>query len=146
MVQGAPEGLLPLEPRHVRLSGVASRQHEVLRSEYLRGTIRHAQVHSPRASILVVPGQPHGGVGPDVEIHYAGVGLEPVGELILWGEERPRRREVQVRHVADLDRVMKDECLVPVTPVVADTSLTVDHEVRDPKLIQTGRQVETSLA
>jgi hypothetical protein len=47
--------------------------------------------------------------------------------------------------VADLDRVVEDECLVAGAPVVADASVAVDDEVGDAELVQTSSEVETCL-
>ena len=66
------------------------------------------------APLGFVPGRLGDGArGPDVELEQFSVRLEELGQLVLGGEDRPVRREVDVWQMVVPDRVMEDQLVVP---------------------------------
>lgn len=50
--------------------------------------------------------------GPYIQLHKAGIGFEPLRQLVLWSKDRPMGREWNVWEMVVPHRVMKDELVV----------------------------------
>ena len=86
------------------------------------------------------------GARPVVELHHLGVGLEPVGDLVLGREHRPVLGELDVGQVVVPDRVVQAQRLVAAAPLVAGPRVLVDHERRHAELAQPGAERDAALA
>ncbi|MDT4858320.1 hypothetical protein FQZ97_927840 [compost metagenome] len=53
---------------------------------------------------------------PVVQFHDFGVEFQPIADLVLWRENRPIFREVNIRQMIVPDRVMQTERLVALAP------------------------------
>lgn len=85
--------------------------------------------HHRPAFLLVVPGPGlDRRLHPYVQFEKPGVRLEEVGQLVLWREDGPPVREGHVREVVIPDRVVQDELVIPLAPVVADGVIGVDDK------------------
>lgn len=102
-------------------------------------------MNRPRSSVFVEASGTDGGARPDIEIHQLCVGLKPVSKLVFGREEWPGRGEFEVWHVANVDRVMEHERLVALTPIVANSGVTVDDEVGNTELVQASGEVQACL-
>jgi len=85
-------------------------------------------------------------LGPDVEFQDLGVGFEPVPELVFWSEDGPMLREVDVREMVVPDRVVEDELMVSISPIIADTGIAVDDEGLDSQLLEPCSGSQTCLS
>ena len=119
-------------------------QHELLRAQLHRLAVA-LYGDPPLLGRLVVAGAERAGVGPVVQLHHPGVGLEPVGDLVLGGEHRPVVRELDVGQVVVPVRVVQAERLVPAAPLVAGPRVLVDHDRRDVELPQPRAQRDAAL-
>jgi hypothetical protein len=102
----AAEGILAGEGRDAGPARHPGGQDKLGRAEHQRLAVPFG-VHRPLAVLLVV-GRARGlGVRPVVKLHDLRVGLEPVGDLVLGGEDRPGVGKLEVGHVVVPDRVMQ---------------------------------------
>lgn len=112
VVDGAGEVGLAGEGGDFGFAGVAGAEDDVVRVEGagLAG-VAAVDGDGPGVGGVRVGAGGDGGGEPDVELEERGVGFEPVAELVLGREERPRARERHVCHVGVVDGVMGDESL-----------------------------------
>jgi hypothetical protein len=75
---------------------------------------------------------------PNIELERLCVGFEPLGELVLWGEDGPVIREWDVGHVVIPDRVVKDQLMVSLAPIISDSIVAVDNKGRDAEHLEAG--------
>ena len=125
------------ERREVRLAGHAGGEHQLLRAQHERLALA-LDLDGPLAGLLVVRRGLRLGARPVVELHHLGVGLEPVGDLVLGGEHRPVLGELDVGQVVVPDRVVQAQRLVAAAPLVAGTGPLVDDDRRHAELAQPG--------
>lgn len=146
----ALEVLDTLHRGHVLLSGVTSRLDDVARVEgsLLDGAVLLLSLDSdgPRLGGVIPLGVDDGSPRPDVELQQRCVGLKELGELVLGGEDGPLGRELEVRHVVIPDRVVENQLVVSLPPVVADTVVLVDGDGLDAQHLKSGSGGQTSLA
>ncbi len=68
------------------------------------------------------------GLHPDVQLEQLGVAIEPLGELVLWREDRPVIGELDVWEMVVPDGVVQHKLVVPLPPVVAHLVVGIDDE------------------
>ena len=97
-------------------------------------------------AVLVVGGADELGAGPEIDLHRAGVILEPVREHVLGNVLRPRRRKGHVGQVIDVDLVVQRQRMIALAPVVADPLPAIDDQRVDVELAEPGRDRKARLA
>ena len=135
----------PREVRDDRTPAHAGGEHQLLRAQHHRLALTLDR-NGPLLRGVVVVRALRLGVAPVVELHDLGVGLEPVGDLVLRREHRPVVRELQVRQVVVPDGVVQAEALVAAAPLVAGASTLVDDDGRHAELPQPRREADATLA
>lgn len=85
------------------------------------------------------------GARPHVQFEERGVCLEKLGQFILGREDGPMRGELQIGHMIIPDRVMKDELVIALSPVVTHALVFVDHECLNAKHLEASSSGESGL-
>ncbi|MCY1229600.1 hypothetical protein D9M72_419690 [compost metagenome] len=113
-----PKALAALEIRDVRLAGHAGCKDELFRPQhhFLAVAVDHDR---PFLRGFVPFGRLGGGACPVVQLHHLRIEFQPIADLVLWREDRPVFREVDVGQVIVPDGVMQAERLVALAPAVA---------------------------
>ena len=133
------------EGRDVGLAGHSRGQDELFRAQHHRFAVP-LDVDRPFFAGLVEAGALGLSAWPVVELHDLGVGLKPVGDLVLGREHRPVVRELQVRHVVVPHGVVQAERLVPATPLVTRAGALVDDDRGHTELPEPRREPDAGLA
>lgn len=100
---------------------------------------------------------------PAIELKCRGVCLKPVSQLVLWCELGPESWERHIgsaillqhasseAHRPDLqmvieDRIMQDQVMVSFSPVIANSSVSVNHQSVYTQQFQAGSKRQACLA
>ena len=122
--------------RHVRNAADTGGHDHVAWTHHACLAIRQAQCHlpAPRRRVITPPLKIRR--GPEVQLQCFDIGLEPVGQLVLWDVGGPACREGHIGHVIDLHLIVQGQRVIAQPPVVADAGITVDDQGIDPEMAE----------
>src|SRR6202040_3507818 len=75
--------------RHAWNAADAGGEHDMARMHGALCAVGAVQRHGPALFVLVVAAALEFGFSPEIQLHGFDIGLEPVGELVLWDVGRP---------------------------------------------------------
>ena len=127
--------LLPLEAAHagnIRQAGPAEqpcRQDQLLRVER-HGPAAAGDLELPFLARIVIGGRTALRPVPDIDVHYLGIGIEPIGELVLRRIDRPGLGIGKIRHGVEPARRVQRQALMAFAPRVGVALAALDHQGR----------------
>ena len=95
---------------------------------------------------LVVAGRRALGLGPVVQLHDLRVVFQPVGHLVLGGEDRPVVGKGEVGKVVVPDGIVQVQGPVTLAPLVAGPLVLVDDERRDAEPLEPRAERDAALS
>src|SRR5690625_1696553 len=118
----ACEELLTGELGGIRVPGDAQCKDQMRRAQNSLFAVV-SDSHGPALCLIVPLGVSTGCFGPVVQLHQVCVVLEPVGDLVLGGEDRPAVWKLHIRHMVIPDGIVKMQRFVAIAPEIGrDTS------------------------